>query len=805
MVEVAISVLRLKRHVITLFAIAIIAAALSTGQQAVAQGGAGTASAGQIDVVVRDALSRPVALARIEIQSGDGQVVTVAASDSNGGFSAKGITAGTYAVIVSREGFQSATSIVTLPSGGGAVGASIVLAANQALNLTVAAKRLDEVRNALSPTIGANVYHQDQKTIEALPQGENTPLYQVLLHAPGVSQDSAASGQLHVRDDHANLQYRINGILLPEGIVGFNQTIDTRFASQVNLITGALPAQFGFRTAGVVDIQTKSGAFDKGGRAEMFGGSDGLIQPSVEYGGSLGALSYFVSASYLQTDRGVEAATPDPIHDHSEQHKGFAYLSYLLDPTSRLSLIVGSADSRFQIPNRPGQPIVNTLDGVDSFDSSKLNERQNETNRYAVLALQGSSGDFDYQIAPFSRFSAVRFKPDPIGDLVFSGVASDIYRNSLANGIQGDGSYRLSASHTLRAGVFFQHEKAVANNTAAVFAIDPTSGIQATTPATIVDNNTKVGLLEGAYLQDEWKVTPKLTVNFGARLDNVDAFTHENALGPRVNAVYQATESTTLHAGYARYFTPPPLELVSQTSLDKFANTSNAPASPFASPVKAERGNYYDVGIAQRITPRIQLGLDGYYKDARNLLDDGTFAAPLIATPFNYGEGIAYGLEFSATYTSESWNGYFNLARATEKGKNVISGQSLFSADDLDFIRNHFIHTDHDQLYTGSAGLSYTLAGLGTVLGADLIYGSGLRKDATDGSPNAAHVGYYTQVNLGIVQPIALGSWGDYVGRFSVINLFDKVYQIRDGSGVGVFAPQFGPRRGFYVGLSRSF
>ena len=39
--------------------------------------------------------------------------------------------------------------------------------------------------------------------------------------------------------------------------------------------------------------------------------------------------------------------------------------------------------------------------------------------------------------------------------------------------------------------------------------------------------------------------------------------------------------------------------------------------------------------------------------------------------------------------------------------------------------------------------------------------------------------------------------------RFDVVNLFDKIYEIRDGSGIGVFAPQFGPRRGFFVGISQ--
>ena len=64
---------------------------------------------------------------------------------------------------------------------------------------------------------------------------------------------------MHVRDEHANLQFRINDVLIPEGISGFGQEIDTRWVNNVSLITGSLPAQFGFRTTGIVDIHTKKG------------------------------------------------------------------------------------------------------------------------------------------------------------------------------------------------------------------------------------------------------------------------------------------------------------------------------------------------------------------------------------------------------------------------------------------------------------------------------------------------------------------------------------------------------------------
>ena len=70
--------------------------------------------------------------------------------------------------------------------------------------------------------------------------------------------------------------------------------------------------------------------------------------------------------------------------------------------------------------------------------------------------------------------------------------------------------------------------------------------------------------------------------------------------------------------------------------------------------------------------------------------------------------------------------------------------------------------------------------------------------------PNGEHLPYYTQVNTGITHVFDLPGAGTLTARFDVINIFDQVYEIRNGTGVGVGAPQFGPRRGFFFGLSKS-
>jgi len=689
----------------------------------------------------------------------------------------------------------AATAQETSPAGGGV-----------SFDLDVVAKQLDIARSQIQPSLGATVYDFGRQAIETQPQGDNQSVNQLLLQAPGVAQDSF--GQLHVRGDHANLQFRINGVQLPEGINVFGQSLQTRLANSVALITGALPAQYGLRTAGVIDIQTKTGTLNPGGSVTMYGGSQSTIYPSAEWGGRVGQIDYYATGEYLQNARGIENPAPtfNAIHDSSQQPKGFAYVSGIIDPTSRLTAILGASRGQFQIPQVGGQtPALGlTVNGVSDFASAALNENQRQINNFGILAWQKRVGDFDFQVAGYSRYSSAYFSPgNPVGDLLFNGIAQTAYRESWASGVQGDGSWRVSPEHTMRSGFLIQRERSPFSTTSNVLPVDE-NGVQTTDqPISIFDSNSKTGWLYSYYLQDEFKIVPSVTINFGARYDQFAEFVSERQLSPRVNVVWQPAETTTLTAGYSRYFVPPPFELVANTTVSLFANTTAAPAITEDSVAKAERDHYFDVGITQIIMPGLKAGIDAYYRIASNLLDEGQFGAPILLTPFNYQKGLGKGVELSLSYDIDNWSFYGNFAAAQILGKNITSSQFNFSPDDLAYIAGHYIHTDHDQTYTSAAGIKYKFPTWNTRVAVDLTAGSGLRTAST--VPNGASLPGYQQVNFSIVQPIETGIYKGLEARFDIINLLDQVYQIRTGQGLGVFAPQFGPRRAFLAGLTQRF
>jgi outer membrane cobalamin receptor len=769
---------------------------------AAARAQAGRAAAQRLNGSVRDTLGRPLPDVEVTLQAADGHVVAKARSNDQGEFSFPDVPPGTYATVGQKAAFKPATAIVTVSSSG-ASPVTLAMASEEALSLAVAAKRLEAARNSLSPETGSSVYRFSEKAIHELPQGTNSQMTEVLLQAPGVAQDSF--GQLHIRGEHAEVQYRINGIELPEGIAaGFSQTISPRLAQSISLLEGALPAQYGYHTAGVVQIQTKSGESLNVGNIEMYGGQRYTLQPSFELGGSKGNLSYYTTGFYLQNDRGLEPPTPGPQakHDFATIGNGFAYLSYFLNTTTRLSFIGGFNLSNFQIPSNPGQTPGFKLAGVTPFPSVNLRETQLEQNYYGVLALQGLlAKDLDYQIAGFSRYSTLSFHPDQNGDLIYNGEASRVFRGDWANGLQGDFAYRAFAQHTFRAGFYFTGERAEIDNHALVFpgsAAGQCTGVHVppcNQPEAIVDNHALTQWIYGIYLQDEWRPIEKLTINYGARFDLYDGLTRADQVSPRVGLVYQLFEQTALHAAYARYFTPPPLEAVSGADLGKFAGTTGAPAVFGGFNISPERAHYFDVGITQNLPYGVKIDLDSYYKKSTDLIDEGQFGPTLIFTPFNYAKGRQYGVEFTTSLNRANLTVYTNFAYSVAQGINHESDQFLFARDELAFTRTHYIFLDHDQTFSESAGIAYNLYGF--LLTLNNIYGSGLR----NGFANTGNQPFYIQFNAGIAKSLTVPKIGQLEARLAVINLGDWIYQIRSGSGVGVFAPQYGQRRGFYGGL----
>jgi outer membrane receptor protein involved in Fe transport len=688
----------------------------------------------------------------------------------------------------------SASSVATL--------APVVINASSVGALEKKNLLLDALRDeVLLPKLGATAYNLDQEAIQALPQGANTPIDKVLLQTPGVSYDSAISNpDFHIRNEYSDVQYRINGIQLPDGVSALGAVLETGFIGNLNLLDGTLPAQYGLRTAGVVDITTKS-QFDQGGNLDIYGGSLGTVSPSIEYGGTAGQTQYFVTARYLQSDEGLENATPamDPIHDQTTQGKFFGYGSTLVGDSSRLTYMAGSFVGHFQIPNVVGQEPLGDF-GPSSLSSTNLNENETDRFYFALLALQTHYENVDTQLSVFTRYASIDFVPDVYNDLAFNDVASNVVRKSELNGLQFDASDHLSDAHTLRAGFGFSVEQTKVDDLSTVLPLDP-DGNPLPTPVTINDYASKTGWNAGGYVQDEWTIRPDLTLNTGVRFDQMEQFVSANQFSPRLVLVYKPVADTSIHAGVSRYFTPPMQAQATPNNLALFQNTTQQQAIAADDPVRPERATYFDVGVDQTLLPSLSAGLDVYDKRSTDTLDDGQFGQAVVLDQFNYARGFSRGAEFKLHYDEGGFRAYLNLSAETTKAEDVVSNQYLIGDPmELAYLADHYAYASDAQTRTASAGGSYRWRDM--LFSVDGISGSGLRT----GFANEQHTPGYTQWNAAISRYFY--PWKNRQAltvRLSAINLFDHSYLLRSGSGIGEFAPQYGPRREVFAEVSQQF
>ncbi|WP_187299242.1 TonB-dependent receptor [Nitrospira moscoviensis] len=750
---------------------------------------------------------RRVGQATVQVRDQEGQVVAETASNDAGEFHITLPGDGTFSISAVQGNLKSEYVIVK----GDAVQATPVI-----LTLAPKTELAIEVVSPLPPLqyrASSSTYGVSRKDVELLPRGNNVNLEDVLVTIP--SAVYGALRQVHIRQDHANLQFRIDGVPIPDTVSStFTDVITPRAWERADILLGGLPAEYGNRTAAVIDITTKSGTRPGFGSAQIFGGSNQTINPSFEYGGTIGEkFRYYILNSYTTTNRGIEPPTlgHSIFHGQSERNQTFIRGDYQHDNHNNFTWLFLNSVAKYQIPTQPGQeldpsgqavPLLQSVrPGFSPVASQAIDENQKENNQYAHMVWRHdiNSSNF-FMLAGYFRHTRATFRTDPFNVLAYSpeiegAQAADQDRMAYSGGVRLDYTYVHSKEHLIKTG--FQFDRTQAVNKTRITAFDEALA----NVVNINSDNRLIGYRQEFWVQDQWTPHEQWTFNLGVRGDAVQYQTSEGQVSPRIGVTYRYNKANVFHAYYGRMFTPPNLEAISFAKLNT-AGTTAQPENTTNNTVRAERAHYFEVGSYHALTNWAWLELAAYYKLSRYLSDAGQFGTTPLLNFFAFERGWQRGIDGALkVQVMNDVIARLNLAWGQCKGYGLQSGHFLLEQKEIDDISSRGgVFCDHMQTLTSSAVVSYRLQERTTFTG-QMLFASGLRTAVDEeAKTNSSHSPSYTIYNASITHVFPLPWDGQkLLLGFDIVNLLDQKYFINQGEGsIGLGVSHAGMPRSFF-------
>ncbi|MGZ8373543.1 MAG: TonB-dependent receptor [Nitrospira sp.] len=757
--------------------------------------------------VVQQQDLRRVPQALIEVKNQAGDMVSSGVSNDAGEFKVAVPEGGTYSVSAVQETYRSEYVVLTL---GEEPMNPVTLTLSKTKEVSL------EVVSPLPPIqtkASSETYSLSRKEIDILPRGNNNELHDVLLTIPGATYGSLK--QVHIRQDHANLQLRIDGVPIPDTVSStFSDVISPRAWERADIVLGGMEANVGNKTTALIDITTKSGTKPGFGSVQMFGGSNKTINPSFEYGGTIGEkFRYYFLNSHTATNRGIEPPTVGHsiFHGQSERNQTMFRGDYQYDNNNNITLLFLNSIAKYQIPTSPGLAVNPTIlgllpGGFTPVPSEMVDENQKENNQYghAVWRHDINTRNF-FSVAGYFRHTRATFRTDPLNMLAyvpdveepFSAGSQD--RTGYSGGVRLDYTFVHSKEHLIKAG--FQIDRTQAINKTRLFTFlddgagNPTGGV-----INAGGDNRLVGWRQEFWIQDQWTPNEHWTFNIGLRADTVQYLRDEGQISPRVGVTYRYNSANAFHAYYGRLFTPPNLERVAFTSLNTEGTKAN-PEDTTNNLPRAERAHYFQIGSVHALTDWATLQLTGYYKLANYLSDAHQLGTTPLLNYIAFERGWTRGADAALkVWFMENLTGRANIAWGQCKGYGLQSGHNLVHFEEIADINSRSgVHCDHQQTLTASGILSYRLLDRTTLTG-QFLFGSGLRTAEEGAKTNSSHSPTYTIYNFSISHVIPLPWHGQkLLLGFDIVNALDQKYFINQGEGsIGLGVSHAGMPRSFF-------
>ena len=595
----------------------------------VPQSGAAVPANQTIAGYVQNADLRRVAQVTVELRDQEGTLVTSEPTTDAGEFTLVVPHDGVFSVQAVQDTYRSEHVVITVGQEA-PVPVVLTMTETQDIALEIVAPLL-----LIKPNSSSETYSVSRRDIESLPRGNNLALQDALLTIPGAAYGSLK--QVHIRQDHANLQFRIDGVPIPDTITSqFSDLLSPRVWERADVTLGGMEAQYGNRTAAVIDITSKSGTKPGFGSIGVFGGSNETVLPSFEYGGTVGdRFRFYVMNNYQTTNRAIDPPTlgQSIFHGRGELNQTFLRGDYQVNNRNNVTWLLLNSVGVSQIPTQPGQTLNDDIDGLirDHTDpgfmpvpSAEIDENQEEHNQYSHLVWRHDMDANRFvSVAAYFRHSRATFTTDPYNALAYTtddGEPSAGHQDrwGYAGGVRLDYTHVLNPRHLIKAG--FQFDRTVATNKTRLFVFAREAGAPTGEVLTRNADRRIIGYREEFWIQDQFTPNEQWTMNLGLRLDHIHGYVEAFQLSPRIGVTYTPNDRHAFHAFYGRLFTPPSLEALPFQALNT-ADTTAAAEDPTNIKANPERSHYFEIGSTHALGTKTVLQVTGYYKLNTNQAD----------------------------------------------------------------------------------------------------------------------------------------------------------------------------------------